>query len=52
VVGDEAEDHFEGVGAVVVIGFREVAELVDELGVPAPEPDDPVLDVRLHFGDA
>ena len=48
MVGDEAEDHFEGVGAVIVIGFREVFELVEELGVPAAESDNPILDVRLH----
>ena len=45
-MGDEGEDHFEGVGTVVVIGFREVAELVDKLSVTSAEPYDPVLDVR------
>ena len=52
VVGDEAEDHLEGVGAVVVVGFWEVAQLVDELRLVPAEPYDPVLYVRLHFGDA
>lgn len=52
MVGDEGEDHFEGVGSVIVVGFREVAELIDELRLASPETDSPVLDVRLHFGDA
>ena len=51
-MGDKGEHHFEGVGAVVVVGFREVAQLVDELGLVTAEPDDPVLDVRLHLRDA
>ena len=52
MVGDEAEDHFEGVGAIVVVGFREVAQLVDQLRLVPPEADDAVFYMRLHFGDA
>ena len=41
-MGDEGEDHLEGVGAIVVIGFWEVAQLVDELCLVPAESDDAV----------
>ena len=34
-----------------MIGFREVAQLVDQLRLVPAKSDNAVLDVRLHFGN-